>query len=316
MSRSDRRRRAAIASAVAGSLFGSIGSSMGYDAPALARRGVAQLSWIELQRIAVLAGLRDHAGHPTVTAALPVAVHHQGSDPAWVVEAVADVVAGDPSFSIEESAPNRIVAEPVVTDGFIAVRLQLQRRGWNLGAGNIAWMFVSPWVATLSAAFGIAAGWVRGRLGLAALVAGVTAQLALLAHEWPTAIPALWAEGGPSSGLAVQWLRWLAMRLPADSLAWGLGIVVACTILIAFDHRRSRRRGGWALVWTVLGMVGLAGWIEASVRAGASAWLGTGTGVVAAVALSIACAGLFLRRLQVRRRPLRNPDARAQGGGA
>jgi hypothetical protein len=86
---------------------------------------------------------------------------------------------------------------------------------------------------------------------------------------------------GPIGGALVAWAR----GLPDSSLAIGAGVIVLCTILVVFDHRRSPSRGGMVLVRGLVGVAGLLLWLEAAARSGLFGWARTGAGALALVVL-------------------------------
>lgn len=229
---------------------------------AAAVRQVARLHLVELGR---LAGVRDGEGRST-GATLQVQVVQNGGE-LWVGEAIAAAVDDDPAFA-RGDAPHLITVEVVHAGPATAVRMGLWRRGWSLGAPRPVVARAAPWVALLALAMGALLRAVGRRPGSSLLVAGVLAQAGTLLLPWP--------GPGARPGLLKEWqagplgtsVRLLAERLPDVSTAVGGGVIALCLLLAAFDHRRSRGRGGGLVLFGLLGVLGLSLLLEAAVRVG------------------------------------------------
>jgi hypothetical protein len=78
----------------------------------------------------------------------------------------------------------------------------------------------------------------------------------------------------------------MARALPDSTTAFGLALVAACVVLIYFDHRRSRQRGGRLLLGGLLGLLGAAAWIEAAARMGAVGLLVSASGWIALIGIA------------------------------
>lgn len=240
-------------------------------------RTATSLALVELGR---LAGVRGADTEP-MGSPLPVDVVQQGGE-LWVGQAVASAVEADPAFT-RGDGPHLIQVEVVATPPVYAVRLGLWRRGWSLGPPRPVVARAAAWIAWLAAAVG-ALAYARGLAAGPALAAtGALAQAGTSSLPWPgpSAAPALseqWTEGPMGAAL-----RLLAERLPDATTAVGIGVIVGCIVLAAFDHRRSRGRGGWLLVTGVVGAIGVVAWIEAAARVGVLGSMAQVAGWIAAL---------------------------------
>jgi hypothetical protein len=232
----------------------------------------------DLDRVAELAGLRGAAGadeHPV----MPVTVVQEGG-PTWIVEEAEAAIAVDPVFTLGE--PHLLRIEVIEHAGTYGVRSQLWRQGWSLRAPEALWAQPAPWIVLAAALAG--AAWAgRRRRGLAGgmALAGLVAQLLLLARPWPPgsvrpSLPDAWLEGPLGHGVVT-----LARGLPDGSVALGAGVLTLCAVLMVFDHRRSPGQGGGLVVAGLVGVLGLVALIEASLRAGLGPWAGQLAGMLA-----------------------------------
>ena len=189
-----------------------------------------------------------------------------------------------PAFSPGQG-PHQLRFEYVQDGRTWAVRGQLWRKGWSLRPPEPAIARIVPWVVVLAAALG-AVLWIRRvPLAIAAAVAAIAAQAGLSAVPWPEALlRPTWSEAianGPAGRAVTGWAR----ALPQQSVAIGAGVIALCVVLMVFDHRRSRDRGGWALVTALVTVVSAVVWIEAALRAEALAWASTGLGALGTLGL-------------------------------
>lgn len=250
---------------------------------AVERRFARQRMSAELVELAHQGGIRDASGDVLLSTPLPVGVAQSGG-PLWVTEELTAAVEADEALRIEEGA-HRVMAEVVGASPAIALRLSLERQGWLLRTPRPLRLRTAPWVAVLSAILGVFTLRFIRRLGAALAVAGLLAQGTVALLPWPPVLASRGLVDSWSSGPLGIGLRRFAVSLPDEAFAIGLGVVVMCTILVAFDHRRSRNRGGNLLLWGALGLVGAIAWVEAAVRVGGAAALPTMPGLVAAVGL-------------------------------
>lgn len=232
----------------------------------------------DLDRIAELAGLRVDATTSEGRPSLPVMVVQEGG-PSWITEEAEAVVEADDMFIRGE--PHLLRVEVIEHARTYGVRGQLWRQGWSLRAPEPLWSSPAPWVVLLSALAG--AGWagLRRRMTGGLVLAGLLAQLLVLALPWPLEFPRpslseTWREG-PLGHAVVA----LARGLPDASVALGAGVITLCAVLMIFDHRRSADRGGGVVAAGVLGVLGVLAWTEASLRLGLWAWLHQPAGVLA-----------------------------------
>jgi len=224
----------------------------------------------DLVRIAELANLRSVAPADPARASMPVTVVQEGG-PLWIADEASAAVDADPIFTRGEPHVLRIeVVEHARTYG---IRGQLWRQGWSLRSPEPLWVSPAPWIVLFSALAG--AGWaaLRGRMGGGLMVAGLLAQGLSMGLPWPASFtrPSLqqtWRDG-PAGHAVVE----LARGLPDVSVAVGAGVITLCVLLMLFDHRRSAERGGGLLLSGLLGVMGAAAWIEASLRVGLAPWM-------------------------------------------
>ena len=265
------------------------------DAARLAVRERLARALVEL---GTSAGLRDESGTPTLRP-LPVAANQEGG-PLWLHEEIERAIDDDPAFELgpgERSAggeSNLVRVEVVGSEHALGLAVSLYRQGWNLRLPTPVRVRIAPWVATIALVLGAGVALAGRRLGWGLAAAGVAAQSFGAWLPWPVPLqPASWSAAvreGPLGASVIAWAR----ALPDASLAVGAGIVVLCTILVFFDHRRSPGRGGLALVRGLAGAAGLLLWVEAAARVGLFGWARTGAGalclvvLVAAWALSVA----------------------------
>jgi hypothetical protein len=238
---------------------------------------------VELQELSRLAGIRDRRGKPTLREALPVGVAQSGG-PMWVTAELTAAIDADPTFRAEEG-PHRIVAEVVGAPRAYALRLSLERQGWLLRSPSPIRLRTAPWIPVIAAVVGVfALRWIR-RLGAALGVAGLVAQLIVAMMAWPPAVAPRGLVDAWQAGPLASAIRRFSFSLPDEAFALGVGLVVLCTILVAFDHRRSRDRGGTLLGWGIVGVLGAVAWVEAAARVGAGAALPGPWGMAALLGL-------------------------------
>jgi hypothetical protein len=252
-----------------------------------------------LVQLGTLAGVRDESGAVTLRP-LPVAAALEGG-PLWLRDELEAGIEADPAFELADS-PNLVRVEVVGSEHAYGLAAALFRQGWNLRLPRPVRVRVAPWVSTVSVVLGLLVAFGVRRLGIGLAVTGIAAQLTLSWLPWEVPLtPASWGAAvreGPLGVAVVDWAR----GLPAHSLAIGVGVVVLCAILMYFDHRRSRSRGGLLLVGGIAGTVGLLLWAEAAARAGALGWGRTTTGVLALCILAVAWAVLARYQFRQRRR--------------
>ncbi|MCA9710074.1 MAG: hypothetical protein KDK70_29820 [Myxococcales bacterium] len=274
-------------------LFGLLAT----DATAVDRGVLRAALGRDLDRIAELgslypAGVRGGAE----STSLPVTVTQEGG-PLWVTQEAEAAITDDPVFTAGD--PHLLKVEVVAYARTYGVRGQLWRQGWSLRAPEPLWVSPAPWIVVFSALAGAGVAGLRRRLGGGWLLQGLLAQGLLLALPWPATFvrPSLeqsWREG-PLGHAVVE----LARRLPDVSVAVGAGVITLCALLMLFDHRRSPGRGGGLVLDGLLGVLGAALWLEASLRAGLGPWLGQPAGVVAVAGLLGLWAWTWRRRRPV-----------------
>lgn len=231
----------------------------------------------ELDELAVLAGLRDARGTILVERPLGVSVVQEGG-PLWLTEVTRDVVEADPGFELEDG-PHLLRAEALSTEHTFALRLHLYRQGWNLSGERAARIHIAPWAVAGSLVLGaLGVQLARRGVGVAWLLAGVMAQAVSSVLPWPSTLPAQTYAEALRDGPLLQTVVRLARNLPDEAVAVGAGIVVLCLVLMAFDHRRSRGRGGWLLLAALAGVVGVVLLLEAAGRTAFFSWLATAPG--------------------------------------
>lgn len=274
-------------------LFGVVAG----DDTEVARRALARALSTATDDVATLAGLRDPAGaaeggpggpsapgaDPAAAGGLPVEVVVEGDEP-WLAEQARAVTVADPAFDVGQS-PHQLRFEYVHDERTWIVRGQLWRRGWSLQPPKPVVARVVPWIAVLAAALGAVLWMRRVPLAIASAIAAAAAQWGLHAVSWPESlVQPTWTESvaaGPAATAVVNWAR----ALPDSSFAIGAGVVTLCTVLIGFDHRRSRGRGGVAMLSGVVGLMSLLAWAEAAWRAEFFAWASTGVGALGTLGL-------------------------------
>lgn len=251
-----------------------------HEAGAVAVRDATRLHLVELGR---LAGVRAPDGQPTGTA-LEVEVVQNGGE-LWVGEAVGAAVDDDSAF-VRGDGPHRLAAEVVQAGPTTALRLGLWRRGWSLGPARPVVARAAPWIVLGALSIGALVR-SRGRgLGTSLAVAGGLAQLGTLVLAWP--------GPGARPGLVQEWqdgplgtsVRLVAERLPDAATAIGTGIIALCLVLAAFDHRRSRGRGGALVLGGVVGMLGVLALVEAGMRVGVRGLFGQLAGWISILAVA------------------------------
>jgi len=274
-------------------LAGVVALAIASDRDDLARSVVPALARTELGELDRLAGLREDDGQRTGSEALPVGVRADG--PPWIAESIADIVAADDAYAVR-GGPHAIVGELVVVPTAVALRLSLERRGWLLHAPAMR-RRLQPALAVVPAVVGIATwAWTR-RVAIGIVIAGVLAQLVLASWPWPVELVAPRGGSELASGPLGALVLAVARRMDRVGIAVAGGVIAASTVLAMFEHRRSRGRGGPALVVGVLGVLGAIAWIEAAGRASVGAWATTPGGAIAAL---LAVAAIVVLRRSVR----------------
>ena len=202
----------------------------------------------------------------------------------WIGASLEDVVARDDAFEAADG-PHQLVAEVAGAERALGIRLSLQRRGWTIRSPEPVRLRLAPWIATVAGVLGaLSLRWFR-RVGAGLLVAGVLAQALLASVPWPPPVRGPELFEGWTSGPLGLWVRDAALALPDNAVAIGAGLVALCLMLVAFDHRRSRRKGGTLLASGLMGAMGLVAWIEVAWRVGAGAAVWTGWGAASLLAL-------------------------------
>lgn len=228
---------------------------------------------------------------------LPVGVTQDGG-PAWVTEAVQGAVERHPSLELSDNGLGLVRVEVVEDGTSIALRGGLYRQGWNLRSEHPLRMRGTPWIPMLALAVGLGVMAYSRRMGLGFAVSGVAAQLLDRIVGWPDAFVAVpWTaqlRDGPLGRSVVD----LALAVPDSGVAIGAGVVTLCTILVAFDHRRSSGKGGAMFAASMAGVLGVILWAEAAARCGVTGWIGTGVGAASILAMALAWGqqGRTLRR--------------------
>jgi hypothetical protein len=245
------------------------------DAEAVARGVLRSAVARDLDRLVALAGV-DSSTDPR--GVLPVTVVQEGG-PTWITEEAEAAVDADPVFARGE--PHLLRVEVIEHEGTFGVRSQLWRQGWSLRAPDPLWARPAPWIVLVAAVAGAAWAWRRRSMVGGLVLAGLVAQLLLLARPWPgeflrPSLQVTWREG--PLGHAVMAL---ARALPDASVAIGAGVVTLCAVLMIFDHRRSPEEGGGPVVRGMLGVLGILAFVEASLRAGLGPWATQAGGMLA-----------------------------------
>jgi len=277
-----------------GGFAGALALALASPAAGARSQQLAVQARLALLDLGTLAGLRDDTGQAVVTAPIRVMVVQDGG-PTWVHEAVERAASRDPVWAPIPTSPHLLRLTVVEGEATMAVGLALYRQGWNLARPQPLRLQHTPSTAIVAAAAGTAVARRWGARAWGLLAAGLLAQLGSRWATWPE------PPGSGSWGLACAegplglGVRMLASRLSEDAEGWLVGLVVACLVLVAFDHRRSRDRGGRWLVGRLVGVFGAVTWLEATSRTG---WLGfalTPFGFAAAI-LVIVAAWLGTRR--------------------
>ncbi len=228
---------------------------------------------------------------------LPVRVNQEGG-PLWVSSAVEAAVAEQPSLILSDDGIGIVRVEVLSDDTHLALRGGLYRQGWNLRSEHPLQVRVKPWVPMLSLALGLLVMTLSRRMGVGFAVAGVAAEVIDAALDWPAGFLAIpWqaqVRDGPVGSAVID----LALGLPESAVAVGAGVVTLCTVLVAFDHRRSSGKGGAMMAAGLLGVLGLLVWAEAAARCGMGPWIGTAAGAASSLAMALAWGqqGRTLRR--------------------
>ncbi len=267
--------------------FFSVGDHARRDA-AYARGSVAAFE------LGVMAGLRERQG---ATTAKPLRVEFvQEGGPLWVGEALQAAFADDPAFEVGASA-HLIRAEVIANDTVIVIAPSLFRQGWGLRLPAPLRIRLLPWVVALASGLGIAVALRWRTLGVAGLAAGLLAQGLTWGVGWPSPTPELtWVQAVSTSALGSAVTR-LAVGLTQTQAAFAIGLLVMCALLIGFDHRRSRGRGGPLLIGGSAGVIGAVLLLEAGSRTGLGSWASGGVGLVCCLCIVGAwvCAALLIR---------------------
>lgn len=239
-----------------------------------------------VEQIVHLAALEsEEGGDPR--SRLPVSVNQEGG-PLWVTAATEAAVETQPSLVLDDDGVGTVRMEVISDDRHLALRGGLYRQGWNLRSEHPLQVRVTPWVPMLGLALGLLAMMLSRRMGVGFAVAGVTAQLIDAALGWPAEFLAVpWqsqVRDGPVGSAVID----LALGLPDSGVAIGAGVVTLCTVLVAFDHRRSSGKGGTLMAAGLLGVLGILVWIEAAARCGMGPWIGTAAGAASILAMALA----------------------------
>ncbi len=249
-----------------------------------------------VQQLVRLAALDSEEGADPRTK-LPVRVNQEGG-PLWVTPVVEAAVAEQPSLILADDGVGIVRMEVISDDTHLALRGGLYRQGWNLRSEHPLQVRVQPWVPMLSLALGLIVMTLSRRMGVGFAVAGVVAQSLDAAVGWPAEFLAIpWqaqVRDGPVGSLVID----LALGLPDAAVAVGAGVVTLCTVLVAFDHRRSTGKGGAMMAASLLGVLGIVIWTEAAARCGLGPWIGTAAGAASILAMALAWGqqGRTLRR--------------------
>lgn len=265
--------------------------SVGDHARRDAAYGRGQVAAFEL---GVMAGLRERQG---ATTAKPLRVEFvQEGGPLWVGEALEAAFADDPAFEVGTSA-HLIRAEVIANDTVIVTAPSLFRQGWGLRLPAPLRIRLLPWIVALASGFGIGIALRWRALGVAGLACGVLAQGLAWGVGWPSPTPELtWIQAVSTSPLGSAVTR-LAVGLTQTQSALAIGLLVMCAMLIGFDHRRSRGRGGPLLIGGSAGVIGAVLLLEAGSRTGLGSWASGGLGLPCCLCIvgSWACAAWLIR---------------------
>lgn len=265
-----------------------IGASLLADGAAMRRAAVRQIGHHGLMEVGFVAGLRRPDGSVAGGRPLPVEVVQEGG-PTWLRDEIVKVVDADPAFE-ERPSGNMLRIEVASGEDLVAFRLHLWRVGWSVRTPGVLRMRVSPWVPAASGLLGALLAFFSHRVAVGLLLAGLLAQITAGLQPWPAPLgpqsySQAWAEGP-------LWLSLTeAVRSMSDlGVSLTIGGIVLCAMLIAFDHRRSRKQGEAVafvplLVATVIGFVALVAWAEAGLRFGLWAWMTTWMGWLGLAAL-------------------------------
>lgn len=239
-----------------------------------------------VEQIVHLAALESEEG-ADARSKLPVSVTQEGG-PLWVTAAAEAAVEKQTSLVLNDDGVGIIRMEVISDDTHLALRGGLYRQGWNLRSEHPLQVRVKPWVPMLGLALGLLAMVLSRRMGVGFAVAGVTAQVIDAALGWPAEFLAIpWqsqVRDGPVGSVVID----LALGLPDSGVAIGAGVVTLCTVLVAFDHRRSSGKGGTLMAAGLLGVLGIVIWVEAAARCGVGPWIGTAAGAASILAMALA----------------------------
>ncbi len=275
-----------------------------YERGAAAAEEAARAQLLELGKIA---GLRDATGRANDLRPLTVNVMQDGG-PMWLSARVAAAVQSDGRFELDETSWDA-VAEPVpvasvraelvgAVDAF-DLKLSLWRRGWAVAPPRPTRRRVVPWALVLGLAGG--AGLVRRSRVLAVAISALGLQLLSFFVAWPASLLGAAAMDAWSHGPLVSSVLHVARTLSDTSVAVASGLVVACVVLAAFDHRRSRIVGtslsGSAAFRILLRLMFALGstfvGLEAALRLGLIPWIAGGWGMAGIVAVPLVTRGVM-----------------------
>lgn len=260
------------------------------DSDATRARATTVATGAALDELAFLAGLENERGERMRAEAFPVEVV-QEAGPQWLRPSVQAAVGRSGTFASGDS-PHLLRIEPIVAGDVIIVQLRLWRQGWDLRTPQPFHLRVAPWVPILAGLLGVSAGLLTRRASVGVLVAGLFAQLGLLALPWPSA---LLGEHDWSAevrrGPLVRGVERIITGSPEMATAVAASVIVFSLVLVVFDHRRSQASPanmglGLAAVLAFAYGTGAIAWIEAASRSGTTASVTGVPGVVAHLALA------------------------------
>ncbi len=279
---------------------------VGLDGPSTRAAAMRELAGRSLDDLALLAGVRDDAGVLQRDEPMPVEVIQDGGS-MWILPAVEQAVDDTPWFSRGKS-PHLLRIEAIEHPRALALQLHLWRAGWEIRSPEPVRVRVMPFVIVVGGLLGALTAVVIRRPILGVALWGVLAQVLLGVLAPPAELFApqtLWVEWqrGP---LLARLLPWVESMTPIE-LAIAAALVSLCSVLVGFDHRRSRAREhsfdlASAGVLALLGTLGTIATLEAAARSGFVASFAGWAGWLATFGLLLAWApALAIAREQWRR---------------
>ena len=273
--------------------------SASVDHEAASQRAARNALSSVLVQLGTKAGVRDPSGAVTLRP-LPVEAVLEGG-PLWLRGDLEAAIEADPAFELGDS-PHLVRVEVVGSARAYGLAGSLFRQGWYDRLPHPVRVRIAPWVATVTAVFGLLLAFAVRRVGAGLAAAGVAAQLTSAALPWQVPLsPSSWSVAVSEGPLGAAVIRW-ARGLPDQTLAIGIGVVVLCGILMYFDHKRSPKRGGLLLAGGIVGAAGLLLWVEAAARAGLLGWGPSTAGIAALSILAVAWAVVARYQFRQRRR--------------